>query len=121
MQIIKLKATQQKYRITDNEHNRKLYPKFINQIMTNPPSFARVELVKEEYKTFQDIYDQSLQNPNPIQKFIVLSLRENYKEKEIIQKISELYNKNIEESMSIFKEVILKLAHIKGEEENEVN
>jgi len=117
MQIIKLKASKQKYRIIDDEYNRKIFPDLINQIFTSPPNFIHVELVKEERKTFQELYEKSVKNINPMQKFVTLALKENYTEKEIIQRISELYNKNIEESLAVFREIILKLAGIKGDKD----
>jgi len=116
MQIIKLTERQQ-YKIIDDEFNQKVFPKLIGQITTFPPAFAHVELVKKERLSFEDIYKQALKSTKPIKKFVSLCLKDNYLEKEIIQKIGELYNKNTEESMDAFREVILEMVRIKGDQD----
>lgn len=40
--------TAAKYRVTDHPFNKQNYPDMIGKIVSNPPSFARVELVKDE-------------------------------------------------------------------------
>lgn len=102
-----------KYKVTDNEQNRKNCLELIGQIIDNPPSYCSVEMIKEK-RSMWEIFKK--QSPMFVEDnvehmaddFIVKCTREGYGKNEIVKGLAEFYSQSPEAGKAMIDPVLIK-------------
>ena len=109
-------ATQ--YKVVDNAFNQKNYPDLVGQVLTVPPAYANVEVIKDlppmgEIYRMQSNWIGESYGDTKLDDFVIKCLKAGYDKPEIIEGLGKYFRQSVEAAQGIFTRAVVKMKNLK--------